>query len=110
MKCNTLTCLLIKQAYQGVANEKKHTNNSLEEKMLRINSNHQAPSNPAVNMLASSLGLLDIIKYLGDFGQIHSKNKRFGLWTHSMEIETQDCSLNPSCKFCSQLVNSEKNH
>lgn len=65
-----------------------------------VNARYQPPSNAAVNMLASSLGYLDILKYLGEFGEIHSIDKRIGLWTHNLEIEKQDCHASESCKIC----------
>lgn len=75
-------------------NEKSYNN------LKALNSNHQAPSNGGVNMLSASLGLLDILKFLGDFGTVHSKNKRLGLWTHNLTLEQQDCTLNQNCLFC----------
>lgn len=85
---------------QIVANN-EDIDSGIKLNLKKINFQHQAPSNPSVNMLASSMGLLDIIKYLGDFGEIHSLNKRVGLWTHSLKLETQDCSINPECEVCS---------
>lgn len=68
--------------------------------LATINNEYQAPSTAGINMLASSNALMDIIKYLGDFGDIHSINKRIGLWTHNLSIEEQNCSKNPNCKVC----------
>lgn len=82
--------------------DSQHVDEKLAQKVQRINAKHQAPSNPSVNMLASSLGLMDIIKYLGEFGEIQSLNKRIGIWTNSLKIETQNCERNPDCHMCSQ--------
>jgi len=76
-------------------------NQQIKDKINSINKTHQAPSNPAVNMLASSLGLMDILKYLGEFGEIQSLNRRIGLWTHSLKLEVQECHKNPDCDICS---------
>ncbi|WP_051908736.1 ThiF family adenylyltransferase [Candidatus Odyssella acanthamoebae] len=91
---------------QIIANDNKG-DTELKEKVKRINAGHQAPSNPSVNMLASALGAMDIIKFLGDFGKVQSLNKRVGLWTNSLKIETQDCTLNPNCKICSQSLRKQ---
>lgn len=70
------------------------------EKINRINARHQAPSFAPVNLLASSLALMDILMYLGDYGSIKSLNKRIGLWTHDLHFEIQDCQRNPNCQAC----------
>lgn len=67
-----------------------------------INKGFRPPSIGPINMLASSLALLDIIKYLGNFGEISSLNKRRGLWTDSLKLDFQDCSKNNLCKTCSR--------
>jgi hypothetical protein len=70
------------------------------DKINRINARYQVPSFAPVNLLASSLALLDILMYLGDYGSIKSLNKRIGLWTHDLHFETQDCRRNPHCRVC----------
>lgn len=77
-------------------------NESYKALMHKINANYQAPSIGAVNMLASSLATLDILKFLGKFGVAHSLNDRIGLWTHNLEIEKQSNRLKPACKICIQ--------
>lgn len=72
-------------------------------KCKEINSGYQAPSVGPVNMMASSFAALDIIKFLGNFGQIQSLNTRIGIWSHDLHIEKQDYSLNPLCKSCGPL-------
>ncbi|MGE0172139.1 MAG: TOMM precursor leader peptide-binding protein [Oligoflexales bacterium] len=68
-----------------------------------INSGYQAPSIGPVNMMAASHALIDILKYLGGFGQITSLNKRLGIWTHDLRFDSQPCQLNPSCSVCGHL-------
>lgn len=68
-----------------------------------INSGYQAPSTGPINMMASSFAALDIIKFLGNFGQIQSLNTRIGMWSHDMHFEKQDYSLNPLCEVCGSL-------
>lgn len=67
-------------------------------KCKQINQNYQAPSTGPINMMASSFAALDILKHLGEFGEIQSLNKRIGIWTHNLHIEKQDYSLNKECK------------
>lgn len=66
----------------------------------KINQGYQAPSCGPINMLAASLACLDILKYLGDFAKPHSYNTRIGLWTHSLNMEKQIFTKNPSCRVC----------
>lgn len=73
----------------------------LQDLLSKINQGYQAPSVGPVNMLASSLASLDIVKFLTGMDDIHSLNKRVGLWTHNLQFETQDCSKNQNCKVCS---------
>lgn len=72
-------------------------------KCKEINDGYQAPSTGPINMMASSFASLDILKLLGNFGQIQSLNTRIGIWSHDLHIEKQDYSLNPSCDVCGSL-------
>lgn len=85
----------------------KADNQGLDEiklaKVKKINTEYQAPSVGPLNMMAASHGLLDIIKYLGGFGTIHSFNKRVGIWSHNFKIEEQNAEPNPNCSVCKHL-------
>ena len=72
-------------------------------KCKEINNGYQAPSAGPINMMASSFAALDILKFLGNFGQIQSLNTRLGIWSHDLHIEKQDYKLNPSCEICGSL-------
>lgn len=72
-------------------------------KCREINSGYQAPSTGPINMMASSFAALDILKFLGNFGQIQSLNTRIGIWSHDLHIEKQDYSINPLCDICGSL-------
>lgn len=72
-----------------------------EAELVRlINKGFRPPSIGPINMLASSMALLDVIKFLGGFGDISSLNKRMGIWTHSLKVDYQDCSKNEDCRIC----------
>jgi hypothetical protein len=79
-------------------------NNNLELKLqqsiLKINKCYQAPSNGPLNMLSSSLALIDIKKFLGKYGDVMSINQRLGVWTHNFSFQKQDCTKNPNCHIC----------
>lgn len=78
--------------------------NSIDEKqtqlLRKINSRYQAPSIGPINMMAAANCSLDVIKYLGEFGKIHTKNKRIGLWSNDFHLEEQNCSKNSECNVC----------
>ena len=73
------------------------------DKCKKINAAYQAPSIGPINMMAASLASLDILRFLGDFGEIQSLNTRIGLWSHDLHIEKQNYQLNPECKTCGSL-------
>lgn len=79
-------------------------NNNLELKLqqsiFEINKCYQAPSNGPLNLLSSSFALIDIIKFLGEYGEVMSINQRLGVWTHNFRIQKQDCTKNINCHIC----------
>lgn len=79
----------------------------LAMRMRVINSWYQAPSIGPINMMAAAMASLDILKYLGGFGQIHTENTRIGLWTHDLHLERKPCMRNPDCVVCSDVVTRE---
>ncbi|MDZ4821706.1 MAG: ThiF family adenylyltransferase [Planctomycetota bacterium] len=82
-------------------NAKSEAASALKNTLLgNINANYQAPSIGPINMLASALACVDIIKFLGGFGEIKSLNKRVGYWTHSGSFEYQDYARNTECQVC----------
>lgn len=86
---------------ENVAESYANSNEEIEELLNNINSEYQAPSFGPVNMLASSLASIDIMRFLGGYGQIRSLNKRIGLWASDLHFEEQDYSKSPTCKTCS---------
>ncbi len=82
--------------------------NPLTPYLKHINESYQAPSVGPVNMLASSLATLDILKYFGKFGSILSQNRRVGLWSHDLHFEYQDYQRNPECRQCGFLNNTTR--
>lgn len=71
-----------------------------QKKIGQINQHYQAPSIGPVNMLAASLASLDVLKFLGGFGNIHAKERRVGLWTHDLHLEYQNYHRDPGCPVC----------
>lgn len=69
-------------------------------RITKINGNYQAPSIGPVNMIAASHASLDIIKFIGGFGEVKSLNKRVGIWTHNLTIQEQIFSKNSECRVC----------
>lgn len=90
------------QCKQHLVNFDNLTQNQIQ-KCREINDGYQAPSIGPINMMASSFAALDILKFLGNFGQIQSLNTRIGIWSHDLHIEKQDYNLNPLCDACGSL-------
>ncbi|WP_026123018.1 TOMM precursor leader peptide-binding protein [Nocardiopsis halotolerans] len=74
----------------------------------RINGRHQAPSNGPVNMLASSLAALDVLRHLGGFGTPASLNRRVGVWSHDLTLDQQAAERAPACPTCADAVLSRE--
>lgn len=83
-------------------------NNELSRIIDEINNKAQPPSNAGINMLASSLGFLDILKFLGEFGDILTSNTRIGLMTQNLTVTRQNYEPNKSCKICSAYSKQEQ--
>lgn len=77
-----------------------YVENELTPLLKQVNKTYQAPSTGPINMMATSFAAMDVFKYLGGFGEIQSLNKRVGIWTHNLKIETQDFSKNHQCQRC----------
>lgn len=88
---------------QNIIANDKNLPEDITNQLRTINASYQVPSNGGVNMLAAALGFLDILKFLGDFGTIHSENKRIGLWTNNLELEKQGCLYNEACCVCATI-------
>ncbi|MFI6576368.1 HesA/MoeB/ThiF family protein [Nocardiopsis sp. NPDC050513] len=72
----------------------------LRELITRVNGRYQAPSNGPVDMLASSLAALDVLRHLGGFGEPASLNRRMGVWTHELALDEQPVERSPDCTAC----------
>ena len=72
----------------------------LRELITGINGRYQAPSNGPVNMLASSLAALDVLRHLGGFGEPTSLNRRVGVWTHDLTLDEQVAERAADCPTC----------
>lgn len=64
---------------------------------------YQAPSFPATNAIASSMAVLDVIKYFGSYGKPETLNQRVGFYTSTFHVKRQKIPKNPSCSHCSQI-------
>ncbi len=74
--------------------------------IARVNGRYQAPSNGPVNMLASSLAALDVLRHLGRFGTPASLNRRVGVWSHDLTLDQQSVQRDPACDTCASLIPS----
>jgi molybdopterin-synthase adenylyltransferase len=85
---------------QSLVAEDDAPDTRVQSLISQVNRGSGAASTGPVNMMASSGALLDVFRYLGQFGSVESTNKRIGIWTHSLRIETQNCALNANCQAC----------
>jgi hypothetical protein len=76
--------------------------------VARINGGYQAPSNGPVNMLASSLTALDVLRHLGGFGTPASLNRRVGVWSHDLALDQQAAERDPACPTCTDAAPSRE--
>lgn len=67
---------------------------------ISINKKYVSPSAAEVTLISSSLAVLDITKYLGEFGKVLSLGKRIGYWSHNMAIQERSCNKKLFCSVC----------
>lgn len=65
-----------------------------------VNKDFMPATFPGVNGVAAAYAFTDIIKYLGQFGQVLSKNQRIGIHSASASIEIQNLYKNKDCPVC----------
>ena len=75
----------------------------LESLLKEINKNYTCPILSPVSSIAISLACIDIVRFLGQFGEVKSRNNRIGLWTHDLHFETQRFERNPQCQICKEV-------
>jgi hypothetical protein len=80
-----------------------HANSDLNRELEIINNNFQPASFSSVNSVSAAMAACDIIKFLGQFGSILSANKRVGIHSSSLKIETQSLERAEACKVCGHL-------
>lgn len=74
-----------------------------EKEMMQIKKINERSSNPSIgpiNMLSASLGLIEILRFLGEIGQLQTTKARIGCWTDRLEFEFQTMNKNPHCSVC----------
>lgn len=89
---------------QNVVASAKTEDVHLTKMIQLINDEYRPPSFGPINTLCSALACLDIIKFLGGYGNISTFNNRIGLWTHELGFEKQSFKRNPECKTCGDII------
>ena len=77
-----------------------HDNYDLQVMAKKINQSNQAPSFGPINQIASGLAAMEVIKFLGEFGEMETLNNRVGVHTGNLKIEKQTANINESCSVC----------
>lgn len=72
----------------------------LEIELRALRKEYKAATVSSVNGVAASYAFGDIIKYLGDFGEILSRDMRIGIHSSKPEIEMQPIPINHECTVC----------
>ncbi|KOY62943.1 HesA/MoeB/ThiF family protein [Photorhabdus heterorhabditis] len=72
----------------------------LQDNLATINSDFKAATFPSVNGVAASYAFGDVMKFLGGYGEILSKNRRIGIHSRKIKIETQEIPKNERCNIC----------
>lgn len=72
----------------------------LKLEILSIDSIFKPATFAPVNNISAAFVANDIIKYLGNFGNILSVNRRIGIHTNNIKIETQEYKINKECPIC----------
>lgn len=75
-------------------------NETLIDELNVLDSGFKSSTFAAVNGVSASYATGDIIKFLGEFGNILSINKRIGIYSNSIDIQEQIIDLNLECKVC----------
>lgn len=75
----------------------------LFDQISAINANFKSASFPTVNAVAASLAVNDALKYLGNYGEITSVNKRVGIHSLTAKIEQHAMLKNSECAVCGRL-------
>ncbi len=76
---------------------------TLKDELDIIHKYYKTASFPTVNAVASSMALNDIFKFLGEYGEISSINKRIGIYPLIPKIEEQLFERKMNCKICGHL-------
>ncbi|RKM10442.1 HesA/MoeB/ThiF family protein [Moraxella catarrhalis] len=72
-----------------------------------IENNFRPATYAPINGVAAMYASADIIRYLGKFGEILSKNKRIGIHFNTLKVEEQIFSINKDC-LCQQSLPYQK--
>jgi len=80
--------------------KKNEENSSVSLDSKKINNNFKIATFPTVNAISASFCAGDILKYLGEYDEPLSLNKRIGIWTDKLNIKTIDFIKSDECKVC----------
>ncbi|EJF75421.1 ThiF family adenylyltransferase [Bartonella alsatica] len=70
------------------------------EACAAINNNFKVATFPPVNALSAAMCANDALKFLGDYGDLLSTDRRVGIWSSKLFIEERSLKKNPHCKVC----------
>ncbi|NJQ21772.1 ThiF family adenylyltransferase [Enterobacter pseudoroggenkampii] len=74
--------------------------NDIDYQIKAINSHFKPATFAPVNNLAAALCAGDVIKFIGQYAEPLSLNKRIGIWTDETKIHVQNMDRSPICSVC----------
>ncbi|TBR37457.1 ThiF family adenylyltransferase [Marinomonas agarivorans] len=76
------------------------TEEPLQKELKSLEHEFKTSTFSAVNGVSASYAVGDIIRYLGEFGDVLSMNKRIGIYSNSIKIQEQSIDINLKCRVC----------
>ncbi|GAA5098466.1 ThiF family adenylyltransferase [Bartonella acomydis] len=84
----------------SIGNLPPKSNSLIYEACIAINNNFKVATFPPVNALSAAMCANDALKFLGNYGDLLSTDRRVGIWSSKLFTEERSLKKNPHCKVC----------
>ncbi|MBJ9324953.1 ThiF family adenylyltransferase [Citrobacter freundii] len=75
-------------------------NKTIDNQIKEINNRFKPATFAPINNIAAALCAGDVIKFIGQYSEPLSLNKRIGVWSDEIKIHYQSMSRSPICSVC----------